>query len=800
MTNPQSLPDPISTRADEPEVESNLEPDFEPIPRLSLSAQLRAWLRGQWQDTRVAVRDFRRQYMGQGIAIGVIVAVLLFFYALPDAETRRMVIGGMLISSGVLLVVIGPTYGYELARWLNRQYAALWETIHRQWAGFQEGRMRMAVAAAILALVAMGLAAERFLPGANDAELMSGLRYTIFGAVVVGFALFASNWSPPVLRLSDERLRPVASNALIFALGVIVLIVLAEANGHLLGWKQFEDVPHQDQFVWLVAGVTLVVMGLGGVKLPKLADWRPSRATALEWLMVIGVTVLGLGVRVWRLETAVHWFVDELNFGTVVSAFWGPANIPLLRPEIRGFPTIFAYLQNWGVMQYGRNLQGLRMLSVVLGTLTIPAIYLLGRELVDKRTGLMAAVLLTALPPHIQFSRLALNNIGDPLFGTLAFAFMARAFRTQRRVDYALSGAALGLTQYFYEGGRLLYPPLMVGWVCIGLIFWRPQPSLKGLIIAALAAFMVGMPIYYTLHGLDLPLTARFSDVGKADDAIGTTQNEQSAKEKYVPRIKEAFRVYVNLPEFRALYYGGDTPLLLQEIVPLFLLGGAFALWRVRTPLFLLFMWIIAASIGNSLIQDPSVSARFVVVFPAMALLAAVGIRHSFALIVPREVKPAYQTVVMVGLVAALAIVQVDYFMGPHLERYNVQIRQPHTKDGEDALFRSVDFPAGTQIYIVGDYVIDEGYARGIMGYLKLGMWVQTVPSVGFTPEFLEGLPRTGDIAFYIAPENVAAVNLLRQYFALLPPQETPYDVPEDKKLILYYAPLDLQPVPEGKG
>lgn len=790
MTNPHF---PQSDTLDE------LEPQFEITPP-SAKMQVRAWIREEWQGVRDAMRDFQRQYMGQGIFVGLIVMVLLFFYALPDGDARRTVLGALMIGSGVLVIVIGPTYHDHLARWVVRRYAAARDEINRQWAGFQEGRLRVAVAGGILALVTMWLAAERFLPGANDAELVSGLRYTIFGAVVVGLALFASNWSPPVLRLSDERLRPVASNAVVFALGVIILVILAEANGHLLGWKQVQDVPHQDQFVWLVAGVTLVVIGLGGVRLPKLADWKPSRATTFEWLTVMAVSVIGLGVRVWKLETAVHWFVDELNFGTVVSAFWGPANIPLLRPEIRGFPTIYAYLQNWGVMQYGRNLHGLRIMSVVLGTLTIPAIYLLGRELVDKRTGFMAALLLAALPPHIQFSRLALNNIGDPLFGTLAFAFMARAFRTQRRVDYALSGAFLGLTQYFYEGGRLLYPPLMVVWVCIGLIVWRPQPSLKGLIIAGLAAFMVGMPIYYTLEGLDLPLTARFSDVGKPDDAIGATQNEQSAKEKYLPRIKEAFRVYVNLPEFRALYYGGDTPLLLQEIVPLFMLGGAFALWRVRTPLFLLFMWVIAASIGNSLIQDPSVSARFAVVFPVMALLAAVGIRHSFALIVPREVKPAYQTVLMVGIVAALAIVQVDYFMGPHLERYNVQIRQPHTKDGEDALFRSADFPAGTQVYIVGDYIIDDGYARGIMGYLKLGLWVQTIPSVNFTAEFLQSLPHTGDIAFYIAPENVAAVNLLRQHYALLPPQETPYEIPEDKKLILYYAPLDLQPVPEGKG
>lgn len=759
------------------------------------------WVKLEVRDSRQALWMWVRQNFWRGLLIGAVVSIAIVFYILPDARSRRIWVGGMSIVAALSLVIAGSDGRRQLWAYLSRKYNGFWDDLDRRWEAFQESRLRAGVTAGILAYVLMWLSAQRFLPGANDPELISGFRYMVLGFLSVGFGLFAAKWAPPVIQLNDVRLRPVASNSIIFLLGAFLLIILAESNGHLLGWQRFENVPHQDQFVYLVAGISLVVIGLGGVKLPQMANFRPSKATGLEWLVVIGVTALAVVVRLWRLETAAHWFVDELNFGTVVSAFWGPANIPLLHPEIRGFPTIFAYLQNWGVMEYGRTLYGLRFISVVFGAATIPAVYLLGREMFDKHTGFMAAVLLAALPPHIQFSRLALNNIGDPLFGTLAFAFMTRAFRTQNRADYALSGASLGLTQYFYEGGRLLYPPLMVVWVCLGLILWRPQPSLKGLIIAALAAFMIAMPIYYTLEGLDLPMTTRFKDVGRPDDAVAAAENEKSAKETYLPRLKEAFRVYVNLPEFRANYYAGDTPLLLEELVPLFLLGGAFAFWRWRNPAFLLFMWIVAAAVGNSLIQDSSVSARFVVAFPVMALLAALGIRHSFSLIAPREFKPRYQTVLMVGIVAALFIVQVDYFMGPHMARYNVQIREAHAKDGQDALFRSVDFPSGTQVFIIGNYIIDQGYAQGIMGYLKEGgLWVQPVTPVELTPEFLDSLPRDHDLAFFLPPEDVTSIDRLRRHFTLLPPQSTPYDIPENKKLVLYYAPAYVQPDPNAQG
>src|SRR5690606_27829994 len=122
----------------------------------------------------------------------------------------------------------------------------------------------------------------------------------------------------------------------------------------------------------------------------------------------------------------------------------------------------------------GHNLTGLRIFSAVFGTLTVPALYLLARELFDRRTALLAALLLATFPPHIHFSRLGLNNIADPLFGVLALAFLVRGLKRGGLRDYALSGVMLGLTQYFYEGGKLLYPLLFGAWLLLALCFWRP--------------------------------------------------------------------------------------------------------------------------------------------------------------------------------------------------------------------------------------------------------------------------------------------------------------------------------------
>ena len=49
------------------------------------------------------------------------------------------------------------------------------------------------------------------------------------------------------------------------------------------------------------------------------------------------------------------------------------------------------------VKAFGDGELAVRIPSIIAGTLVIPALYLLGRELYDRRTGLVAA---SSAPPH----------------------------------------------------------------------------------------------------------------------------------------------------------------------------------------------------------------------------------------------------------------------------------------------------------------------------------------------------------------------------------------------------------------
>lgn len=721
----------------------------------------------------------KQQAQAQWLALGLVtVAVVMALTLLPRESA------GVLFWGAVSLL-IGGAVGIKGVQNFHAIRASVRRDIRRVRTGYREHRVRVGFWLALLATGLMVLAGNRFSPGATDSQLEAGLVYLALGLAAVGVIPRATVrvWEHTRTQLRDQ------SNWLLFGVGVLILWVVAEANGRLLKVGLLSDVPHDDQFVFLCAGVVLVVAGLGGVQWLKAL--RIKRGVAWEWVAVTVIVLLGFGIRLWQLGSAVHRFVDEMNFATVVLYFETGDNIMLLHPVIRGYPALFAYWQHWGMGTFGRDLYTLRIVSVVLGTLTIPAVYLLGREIVDRRTGLMAAALLAGFPPHIQHSRLGIGIIADPLFGTLALAFMARAIKTRKRRDYALSGVCLGLTQYFYEAGRLLYPPLMVVWVVIGLILWTPKPSKRGLMITLLAAVVVAGPIYYTLAGIHAPLMARMEESGWVA-ASDTLPESESSREAYISRLKTTFRVYTNLPESLLYYYGGDHAFLLAVLIPFFLLGGAYALWRFRNPAFLLVIWVVSTSVGNSLIKDVTISARYVVVFPALALLVALGIRETAALVWPKKL-PAYtQAIVLTGLIVGLCIYQVDFYMGPQLTRYNEQIRNKQ-KDGEDALFRARELPVGTQVFIVGEDIIDYGYAQSIMNYLRPGMNVELFARDQMTMLYLETMPERENLVFFLMPEDTRTFDRLRRFFTLLPPEKSPYNVPEDQQFLMYFAPAYLQ-------
>jgi uncharacterized membrane protein len=93
-----------------------------------------------------------------------------------------------------------------------------------------------------------------------------------------------------------------------------------------------------------------------------------------------------------------------------------------------------------------------RVPSLIAGTLVIPAMYLLGRELYDRRTGLVAAAFGAVSPILIWYSQEARMYAFVTLFGLLAVWTQVRVIRNSSAGNWAayiLSTSALMWSHYF---------------------------------------------------------------------------------------------------------------------------------------------------------------------------------------------------------------------------------------------------------------------------------------------------------------------------------------------------------------
>ncbi|MGC8878100.1 MAG: hypothetical protein ACP5R2_02635 [Anaerolineae bacterium] len=221
------------------------------------------------------------------------------------------------------------------------------------------------------------------------------------------------------------------------------------------------------------------------------------------WFMVFLVWVT-FALRVIRLgdlplELSLDESIDGLDALRLVREGW---LTPFLQNNF-GRETLFLYIQGITLHLLGISVFALRFCSMVMGTLTIPLLYAVGRQLAPKemsqgdallpaRVGLLAATGMAVCYWHIYFSRLALRAIVLP---PVLLACVWCLWRARRLVMlpfsaslpwWSAAGFLLGVTFYTYTAARLLLPLfILLAWM------WLTQGSNKrGWIGRGLAVFL----------------------------------------------------------------------------------------------------------------------------------------------------------------------------------------------------------------------------------------------------------------------------------------------------------------------
>jgi 4-amino-4-deoxy-L-arabinose transferase-like glycosyltransferase len=162
-----------------------------------------------------------------------------------------------------------------------------------------------------------------------------------------------------------------------------------------------------------------------------------------------------------------------------------------------------------------------RAATAVFGTATVWLMYQAGLCW-NRRTALVAAVMLAVMPLHVRESRYTLTDAPATFFALAALVLSLRAHDRATAWSFALAGAAAGLAGATkYNAGLVLIVPLVA---CAMTPAARPSrgAAMLWVLAGALLAFLIGAP--YTL--LDLPhFLNGFANLAGAYRAPANTTN-----------------------------------------------------------------------------------------------------------------------------------------------------------------------------------------------------------------------------------------------------------------------------------
>lgn len=168
----------------------------------------------------------------------------------------------------------------------------------------------------------------------------------------------------------------------------------------------------------------------------------------------------------------------------------------------------------------GLSFFSLKLGTVLLGLMTLPYMYLLGKEVANRRVGLIAMFFMgIAYWPNV-ISRVGLRFPLYPLFVAPTLFYLLRGIRRQSRNDFILAGLFLGLGLHGYSPFRIM--PIVV-LVAIGLYLLHKQSRgtrwqvIIQLLILALFSIIVFLPLGRYAMGNPVGFSARaFSRLGES--------------------------------------------------------------------------------------------------------------------------------------------------------------------------------------------------------------------------------------------------------------------------------------------
>ncbi len=181
---------------------------------------------------------------------------------------------------------------------------------------------------------------------------------------------------------------------------------------------------------------------------------KSEKEETINLVLIAILTVIGFWVRfiTFNKNELTHWDEGIYSFAGLWWATKGGAGIPPF-VHIKYSPPLYPLLSSFLFIIFGNSAKAPIFTSILLGTLSIPTIYFLGKKLFNGKIGLLASAFLCVCEYHIIYSKMALTEATFLFFFLISIYFIYKAIWEINLYNFILVGISIAITSSIKYAG-----------------------------------------------------------------------------------------------------------------------------------------------------------------------------------------------------------------------------------------------------------------------------------------------------------------------------------------------------------
>lgn len=470
-------------------------------------------------------------------------------------------------------------------------------------------------------------------------------------------------------------------------------------------------------------------------------------------------------------------------------------------------PPLYTYITVPSVAVFGLTPFAVRLPAAIIGTLCVPVVYFLTKELVEKKEGkkkswhpiaLLASCFLAISPWHLQFSRAAFEgNLGVFFFALGVLLFLKGL---KEKWWFLFASIAFIFAMYSYHSFRVVVPFFFI----IGAIFyWKEVWKEKIIISFSFLLFIIGIfPILLgffqgTSANARLSMVTIFSDQATINKSIqGITQAEMhhdtlgmllaNRRIIWTEAIVQGYFSHFS-PWF--LFTQGDSGAQHQAIgmgmlylwdAPFLIIGLIALVFTKKKETWILLLLLLIAPIPASITTGTPHAVRDIGTLPYIQIIIAFGFWWSLFFVKEKMHRGIYYS--FITIVCTLLAVNIVYY----LHQYYIvtpKINARYWEYGYQQVFAYTQKHEDRYQHILVTYYYDQPYIYYLFFNKINPVWYQKYWQTTERKSAIRMYRKIGKYEFL--PISWATMQGRKNTLIIAAPQEVPKNIKTLQKVYL---------------